>query len=38
VNRAAKSSRSEEELYAKLAAEIPEEAGRKRFLAAVRKK
>jgi eukaryotic-like serine/threonine-protein kinase len=38
VNRAAKNAASEDELYAKLAAEIPEEADRKRFTAAVRKK
>jgi serine/threonine-protein kinase len=38
VNRAAKNARSEDELYAKLASEIPEEADRKRFTAALRKK
>lgn len=34
VNRAAKAARSEDQLYSALAAEIPDEAGRKRFLAA----
>jgi serine/threonine protein kinase len=37
VNRAAKKARTEEELYAALAAEIPEEGDRKRFAAALRK-
>jgi serine/threonine-protein kinase len=37
VNRAAKKARTKEELYAALAAEIPDEADRKRFAAALRK-